>query len=402
MNVRSCQLCGKPLSRLRVGGDGDFCSREHRNQHRLAPRMDRLEEANKVTSLMRRRENPRHISAARLMCNSALERRGFLGTEAARAQDRHRRLFAGVARSGRAARRQRTGPVCAAAGFAPARDRRLPAGGYFADAHRRPGHAALGSASPPEAAGQDFPGAAGFAALRDAGATDGAARLRNAAPGQNSRSPGRRQPGAGCAPTAACAGFGPPNPSAQYQILCSGRQCAAGFDWDGVPRCGGELARFLQPAAGAGRAGVAAHSAPGSAGKPRFHGREPQPGNRNPEVPRAPARGRQPGASRPIRLSGKPGAAPPAAGHRRPAGQAHHGCLVEALGAAFQGYGGAATVRRDLPSATELIFSPLSCCHRVRVPCGKSRSRHLSRGSPWAARRSRSKAWQPRPSPVPR
>ena len=39
--------------------------------------MDRLEEANKVTSLMRRRENPRHISAARLICNTALERRGF-------------------------------------------------------------------------------------------------------------------------------------------------------------------------------------------------------------------------------------------------------------------------------------------------------------------------------------
>ncbi len=39
--------------------------------------MDRLEEANKVTSLMRRRENPRHISSARLMCNSALDRRGF-------------------------------------------------------------------------------------------------------------------------------------------------------------------------------------------------------------------------------------------------------------------------------------------------------------------------------------
>ncbi len=39
--------------------------------------MDRLEEANKVTSLMRRRENPRHISPARLMCNSALDRRGF-------------------------------------------------------------------------------------------------------------------------------------------------------------------------------------------------------------------------------------------------------------------------------------------------------------------------------------
>ena len=78
MNARSCQLCGKPLSRLRVGSDGDFCSREHRNQHRLRAGMDRLEEANKVTSLMRRRENPRHISAARLMCNSALEHRGFL------------------------------------------------------------------------------------------------------------------------------------------------------------------------------------------------------------------------------------------------------------------------------------------------------------------------------------
>ena len=78
MNPRSCQLCGKPLSRLRVGGDTEFCSREHRNQHRLRRGMDRLEEANKVTSLMRRRENPRHISSARLMCNSALEQRGFL------------------------------------------------------------------------------------------------------------------------------------------------------------------------------------------------------------------------------------------------------------------------------------------------------------------------------------
>jgi hypothetical protein len=77
MNARTCQLCGKPLSRLRVGGDGDFCSREHRNQHRLRAGMDRLEEASKVTTLMRRRENPRQISAARLMCNSALERRGF-------------------------------------------------------------------------------------------------------------------------------------------------------------------------------------------------------------------------------------------------------------------------------------------------------------------------------------
>jgi hypothetical protein len=78
MSVKACLLCGKPLGRLRVGGDGEFCSKEHRNQHRLRRGMDRLEEANKVTSLMRRRENPRHILAARLMCNSALEQRAYL------------------------------------------------------------------------------------------------------------------------------------------------------------------------------------------------------------------------------------------------------------------------------------------------------------------------------------
>jgi hypothetical protein len=77
MNVRTCQLCGKPLSRLRVGGDGDFCSKEHRNQSRLRKGMDRLAEVDKVASLMRRRENPRHIAPAQLMCNSALSRRGF-------------------------------------------------------------------------------------------------------------------------------------------------------------------------------------------------------------------------------------------------------------------------------------------------------------------------------------
>ena len=64
MSARVCQLCGKPLSRLWVGGDGDYCSKEHRSQHRLRQGMDRLEEASKVTSLMRRRENPRHISTA--------------------------------------------------------------------------------------------------------------------------------------------------------------------------------------------------------------------------------------------------------------------------------------------------------------------------------------------------
>jgi hypothetical protein len=71
MNARTCQLCGKPLSRLRVGVDGDFCSREHKSQYGLRLGMDRLHEADKVASLMRRRENPRQLGAARLMCNSA-------------------------------------------------------------------------------------------------------------------------------------------------------------------------------------------------------------------------------------------------------------------------------------------------------------------------------------------
>src|SRR3954453_24034893 len=80
MSAKTCQLCGKPLSRLRVGGDAEFCSREHRNQYGLRRGMDRLVEADKVTSLMRRRETPRQISPARLMCNSALATRGFLNS----------------------------------------------------------------------------------------------------------------------------------------------------------------------------------------------------------------------------------------------------------------------------------------------------------------------------------
>src|SRR5579863_3134981 len=66
MTGRTCQLCGKPLSRFSVGSGGDFCSREHRNQFRLRLGMDRLQEANKVASLMRRRENARPFPAAQL------------------------------------------------------------------------------------------------------------------------------------------------------------------------------------------------------------------------------------------------------------------------------------------------------------------------------------------------
>jgi hypothetical protein len=62
MNAKTCQLCGKPLGRIRVGADGDFCSREHRNQYRLRQGMDRLTEANKMASLMRRSEQPKPIN----------------------------------------------------------------------------------------------------------------------------------------------------------------------------------------------------------------------------------------------------------------------------------------------------------------------------------------------------
>src|ERR1039458_8019730 len=70
MNGRTCQLCGKPLSRFTVGSGGDFCSREHRNQSRLRLGMNRLLEANKVASLMRRRENTKAIPAAQLTSDS--------------------------------------------------------------------------------------------------------------------------------------------------------------------------------------------------------------------------------------------------------------------------------------------------------------------------------------------
>jgi len=75
MSARACQLCGKPLSRIRVGTDGDFCSREHRNQYRLRQGMDRLMEANKVANLMRRRELPKPIIPQPTDSGASLERR---------------------------------------------------------------------------------------------------------------------------------------------------------------------------------------------------------------------------------------------------------------------------------------------------------------------------------------
>lgn len=77
MAARSCLLCGKALSRIWAGTGEDFCSREHRNQYRLRAGMDRLLEANKVASVMRRREVPRHIPTVLLRSRGAADHRGF-------------------------------------------------------------------------------------------------------------------------------------------------------------------------------------------------------------------------------------------------------------------------------------------------------------------------------------
>jgi hypothetical protein len=77
MNARTCLLCGKPLGRIWVGAGDDFCSREHGNQYRLKRGMDRLTEANKISSLMRRRENPRPIASASLPLDAAASHRDF-------------------------------------------------------------------------------------------------------------------------------------------------------------------------------------------------------------------------------------------------------------------------------------------------------------------------------------
>jgi hypothetical protein len=76
MSARTCLLCGKSLSRF-LTGPGDFCSREHRNQYQTRLGMDRLNEANKVANLMRRRENAKLISAKHLISDCARTPREF-------------------------------------------------------------------------------------------------------------------------------------------------------------------------------------------------------------------------------------------------------------------------------------------------------------------------------------
>jgi hypothetical protein len=80
MSARICLLCGKTLVRIRVGAGGDFCSREHRNQYQLRRGMDCLAEANKVSTLARRRETPKALFGEACAGSSSEARRAFLMT----------------------------------------------------------------------------------------------------------------------------------------------------------------------------------------------------------------------------------------------------------------------------------------------------------------------------------
>jgi hypothetical protein len=82
MSAKACLLCGKTLSRIWSGAGEDFCSREHRNQYRLRRGLDRLQEANKVASVMRRRESPRQIATSSLINAGTQSPRAFLRAKA--------------------------------------------------------------------------------------------------------------------------------------------------------------------------------------------------------------------------------------------------------------------------------------------------------------------------------
>ncbi len=61
----TCQLCGKPLPKMRLRRDGDFCCREHREQYRLRRGLNCLQEAEELASLRRRRERPAAMALQR-------------------------------------------------------------------------------------------------------------------------------------------------------------------------------------------------------------------------------------------------------------------------------------------------------------------------------------------------
>ena len=187
---------------------------------------------------MRRRENPRHISAARLMCNSAQERRGFFEAKQAVPQDRHFRLYPGPARSRRAACLWRRRPVCGATRRASLRPRLIPPCRRLPDPHQRPRHAALIPPRRQRLLVQISQAPIVLLHCDTPAPRRGTARFRNAAPARNSRSSGSRRHRAQGPRTAAGTRAATANPSAQDQFCRSRRQCAAGLDWHRLPRTG--------------------------------------------------------------------------------------------------------------------------------------------------------------------
>ena len=400
MNARTCQLCGKPLSRLRVGGDGDFCSREHRNQHRLRCGMDRLEEANKVTSLMRRRENPRHISAARLMCNSAQDRRGFFEAKHPTGQDRHSGLSPGSC----PLPPRRVSPV-AQTGMWRHGPRVWPQASHRGE-RTRPASASMvaaplpsSSASPSEAARYRFPRrrSSPCAAIprRQAPRRAISECCAEAKFAFTSAPPWRQ--GAWSPPRTRA---GTPGSSAQGCICRRRRQCAAGLDWHRLPRSANELARLLQPAAVARRAGVAAHSPPhfarvatiplpitatwksespsGALVCPRWPTELAPPDSYSPEPSRRATAGRPTAPTR----------------------QAHHGYLWKPSEPRSRAWR-CCRLPPDLPRATARIFLLIALTPTITsAHTATSPSRLSSRRNPWAARRSPLKARWPRPLPA--
>jgi hypothetical protein len=78
MSGVTCQFCGKPLWRIRRGSDGDFCSREHRNQYKLRMGLTHLAEAEKVSSARRKCEVCNAISLGRVAGSPEVQKRRSL------------------------------------------------------------------------------------------------------------------------------------------------------------------------------------------------------------------------------------------------------------------------------------------------------------------------------------
>ena len=53
-----CLFCGKPLSRISLRREGDFCCREHRDRYHLRQGISRVQEAHEISQMTRRRECP--------------------------------------------------------------------------------------------------------------------------------------------------------------------------------------------------------------------------------------------------------------------------------------------------------------------------------------------------------